>query len=74
MKRKFLCLGLLCAMLLGCLPLIGAAAPLSPALAVLANDLSMSKCGLIGNEMTFYPEDFDGVADANVQSITVLTL
>lgn len=74
MKRKFLCLGLLCAMLLGCLPLIGAAAPLSPALAVLANNLSMSKCGLIGNEMTFYPEDFDRVADANVQSITVLTL
>ena len=61
-------------MLLGCLPLLSAAAPLSPALAVLANDLSMSKCGLIGNEMTFYPEDFDRVADTAVKSITVLTL
>ncbi|MBE6671924.1 MAG: hypothetical protein E7599_00175 [Ruminococcaceae bacterium] len=74
MKRKLFCLGLLCLLLLGCLPLCIGASPLSPALAVLANDLSIDKCGLLGNEVTFFPEDFDAMTASPTDSITVLTL
>lgn len=74
MKVKTLCLGLLVTLLLCCLPLCIGAAPLSPAFAVLANDLSMSKCGLVGNEVTFFPQDFDAMTDSETDSITVLTL
>ena len=73
MKRKLLCLGVLLAILLGCLPLCVGAAPL-PALAVLANDLSLSKCGLVGNDLSFFTEDFDLLTGAKTESITVLTL
>ncbi len=74
MKRKLLCLFLTLVALLSCLPLCFGTSALSPALSVLANDLVMSKCGLLGNDLPFSAEDFDAMTDAHTESITVLTL
>lgn len=74
MKRKILCLLLTSLALFSCLCFSFGTSALSPALSVLANDLVMSKCGLLGNELAFCPEDFDQMTDARTESITVLTL
>ncbi len=47
-------------------------APVSPALAVIANYTPMAKCGLVGNEILFSPTDFERALNlSRVDSITV---
>lgn len=71
MKRKLLCLLLVCIL---CIPLCLGASALSPAISVLSRSLSLSKCTLAGNELHFAARDFDMIADSFTESITVLSL
>jgi len=68
-------LALAVAILLSLLASVVAQARISPAMSVLASDLEMTKSGLVNNNITFSPEDFDiAVGISNVSSITIITL
>lgn len=46
--------------------------PVSPALAIIARNTPMAKCGVTGNEILFSPEDFERALDVSrLSSITV---
>lgn len=85
--KKFLLIPILCALLLapaasGAFAAssdVEAASPvalrLSPALDVLATDLTLTKTGLVSKEITFSPLDFESLLGVGyLSSITVLTL
>lgn len=52
----------------------GTRSDISPALSVLAEELSLSKSGLVGNRIEFSESDFDGILGVKVPSVTFISL
>ena len=74
---KLISLSLFAAMALSLLAMLSfaASAPVSPALGIIASSLSMTKSGVVGNDLHFCQSDFDtALRNENVASITLLSL